>query len=100
VRKRILKNKELMNTPETQAIWQTITDLLEKLYPNVYQDLDSFQWTEYMQPLITKIKQQTREYMFQLISKIYTSIDIAQATSYFGLPETDTLQGTEKKGNK
>lgn len=85
-----------MNTPETQAIWQTITDLLKKLYPQVYQDLDSFQWTEYMQPLINKIKQQTREQMFQLISKVYTSIDLAQASNYFGLPESDILQGKIK----
>lgn len=53
-----------------------------------------------MQPLVEKIKQQTREHMFQLISKVYTSIELNQASIYFGLSDAETLQGKERKKNR
>jgi hypothetical protein len=48
-----------------------------------------------MQPLIEKIKETTREHMFQLVSKIYTSIESSQASNFFGMPEPQVLQGLE-----
>lgn len=91
VRKRI---RESRSTPELDAIWRVAVDLIKKAYPQVYHDLDNYQWSEWMQPLIVKIKETIREHMFQLVSKIYTSIDTSQASDFFGMPETPMLQGT------
>jgi hypothetical protein len=75
------------------AIWRVIVDLIKKAYPQVYHDLDNYQWSEWMQPLIVQIKQATRENMFQLISKMYTSIESSQASGFFGMPEDQVMQG-------
>lgn len=55
-------------------------------------DLDAFEWSQWMQPLIIKIKENTRNYMLQLVSTIYTTIQLSQAAEYFGLSEPDVLQ--------
>lgn len=55
-------------------------------------DLDAFEWSQWMQPLIVKIKENTRNYMLQLVSTIYTAIQLSQAAEYFGLSEADVLQ--------
>lgn len=82
-----------MNTPEIDAIWSVVTALIKKSYPEVYQQLDSAQWTEYMVPLIEDIKSSTRDHMLVLVSSIYTSIELKQASEYFGVPEEQVLQG-------
>ncbi len=96
VRKRILTDGN-MDTPEVNAIWSVITALIKKSYPQVYQQLDSFQWTERMIPLIDDIKSSTRDHMLTLISSIYTSIELSQASQYFGATEEQLLQGKRKE---
>lgn len=92
IRQRINSSKSKDSTPEVEAIWKVVVDIIKKSYPQVYHDLDAFEWSEWMQPLITKIKENTRNHMLQLISKIYTSIQLSQASDYFGLSESDVLQ--------
>jgi hypothetical protein len=81
------------NTPEVQAIWAVVVSMLKKSYPEVYHHLDNFQWSEYMQPLIADIKTSTRDHMLKLIPSVYTSIQLSQASNYFGITENEVLQG-------
>lgn len=98
VRKRILAT--VNNTPEVNAIWSVVTALIQKSYPQVYQNLDSFQWSEYMVPLIQQVKASTREQMLIMIPNVYTSIELSQVCNYFGTSESDCLQGKLKKQKK
>lgn len=100
IRKRILINSS-HDTPEVKAIWAVIVALLGKSYPEVYQKLDNFQWTQHMIPLIADIKARTRDYMLTLIPNIYTSIELSQAQNYFGVTEErELLQELASKGWK
>lgn len=68
-----------------------MTALIKKAYPQVYQNLDSFQWSPYMHTLIEEIRQKIRLDMLTLIPKIYTSIELSQLANYFGT--NDVLPG-------
>ncbi|KAK4518787.1 uncharacterized protein ATC70_009010 [Mucor velutinosus] len=92
IRQRINSKKPKDTTPEIEAIWKVVVDISKKSYPQVYMDLDAFEWSQWMQPLIIKIKENTRNYMLQLVSTIYTAIQLSQAAEYFGLSEADVLQ--------
>lgn len=46
-----------------------------------------------MQSLIADIKTSARDHMLKLIPNIYTSIQLSQASNYFGLEENEVLQG-------
>ncbi|CAO0798249.1 unnamed protein product [Mucor circinelloides] len=92
IRQRINSEKPKETTAEIEAIWKVVVDIIKKSYPQVYMDLDAFEWSQWMQPLIAKIKENTRNYMLQLVSTIYTSIQLSQAAEYFGLTEADVLQ--------
>ncbi|KAI8054982.1 COP9 signalosome [Gilbertella persicaria] len=98
VRKRILVNKT--SSPEIEAIWTVVVDLIKKAYPQVYQDLSQFEWSEWMQPLIEQIKENTREHLFYLISQVYTSMELSQASQYFGVSEEEALQEMTNRGWK
>lgn len=87
-------------TPEIDAIWSVVTALIQKSYPQVYQNLDSFQWSEYMQPLVQQIKANTREQMLIMIPNVYTSIELSQVRDYFGTSEEECLKGREKNDMK
>ncbi|KAG2209502.1 hypothetical protein INT47_008346 [Mucor saturninus] len=91
VRKRILASNN--KTPEIDAIWSVATALIQKSYPQVYQNLDSFQWSEYMVPLVQQIKADIREQMLIMIPNVYTSIELKQVRDYFGTSEEECLQG-------
>lgn len=91
MRKRILATNN--KTPEIDAIWSVVTALIQKSYPQVYQNLDSFQWTEYMEPLIQQVKTNTRKKMLAMIPQVYTSIELSQVCNYFGISEDECLQG-------
>ncbi|KAI8373760.1 COP9 signalosome, partial [Blakeslea trispora] len=90
VRKRILINK--INSTEIEAIWACIVNLIKKNYPQVYDDLDSIEWSESMQLLVNDIRKETRENMFYILSKAYQSISLSQAAHYFGVPEEQALE--------
>ncbi|KAI9365043.1 COP9 signalosome [Pilaira anomala] len=96
LRKRILVAS--ISSPEITAIWNVVTALIKKAYPQVYQNLDSFQWSPYMHTLIEEIRQKIQLDMLTLIPKIYTSIELSQLANYFGtndvLPEL-TMRGWE-----
>ncbi|KAF1804581.1 COP9 signalosome [Mucor lusitanicus] len=92
IRQRINSKTPKESTPEIEAIWKVVVDIIKKSYSQVYTDLDAFEWSQWMQPLITKIKENTRNYMLQLVSTIYTAIQLSQAAEYFGLSEADVLQ--------
>ncbi|KAI8637216.1 COP9 signalosome [Parasitella parasitica] len=92
IRQRINGSGINNSTPEIEAMWKVVVDIIKKSYPQVYHDLNAFEWSEWMQPLIIKIKENTRNHMLQLISKIYTSIQLSQASDYFGLSQAEVLQ--------
>ncbi|CEP11545.1 hypothetical protein [Parasitella parasitica] len=92
IRQRIHAHRSSKSSPEIEAMWKVVVDIIKKSYPQVYRDLDAFEWSEWMLPLIIKIKENTRNHMLQLISKIYTSIQLSQASDYFGLSQEEVLQ--------
>ncbi|KAI8075652.1 COP9 signalosome [Thamnidium elegans] len=94
LRKRILASN--ISSPEINAVWSVVTALIKKEYPLVYQNLDSFQWTQYMQPLTERIKLKIRENMLTLIPKVYSSIEVTQVSNYFGM--TDVLLELTSRG--
>ncbi|KAI8968035.1 COP9 signalosome [Mycotypha africana] len=90
VRKRSLNAK--IQTAQIDAIWRVVVDFITKDYAKIYQDLDGFQWNDYMQLATHKIKINLREYMVQLVSKVYSSIEVKQAACYFGVSENEAIQ--------
>ncbi|KAI7898913.1 COP9 signalosome [Cokeromyces recurvatus] len=94
--KRILINNA--SSPEIDAIWRVIVDVIKKNYQQLYKDLDDYSWSEIMQLLIEHIKQDVREESFQLISNIYTSIELSQASTYFGLSDKEVLNELTARG--
>jgi hypothetical protein len=45
-----------------------------------------------MQPLATRIVEKTRDYVLEMIATVYKSIQLAQASTLFGLPEQELVE--------
>ncbi|KAI9475452.1 MAG: COP9 signalosome [Benjaminiella poitrasii] len=96
VRKRILINHA--SSPETDGIWRVIVDLIQKNYTQLYQDLDGYGWSDTMQLFVERIKQDTREKVFRMMAEAFTSIELQQASSWFGLSSEQVLEELIKRG--
>ncbi|KAI8876465.1 hypothetical protein K501DRAFT_231989 [Backusella circina FSU 941] len=98
LRKRILKNNQ--KTPEIDAIWQVCQSLIQQNYPQVYPSLDGYPWSQWMQPLVQHIVEKTRDYVLEMMATVYTSIQLAQASTLFGLPEQEVVDVLVGRGWK
>lgn len=55
--------------------------------------MDSFGWTEWMQILVSRIKEKLRNEMLSLIPKVYSSIDLSQVSNLFGVQGNELITG-------
>ncbi|CAO3689730.1 hypothetical protein G6F70_000696 [Rhizopus microsporus] len=98
IRKRIKKRN--INTEQIEAIWRVIAALINKSYPEAYKQMDSFGWTEWMQILVSRIKEKLRNEMLSLIPKVYSSIDLSQVSNLFGVQGNELITELTNRGWK
>ncbi|CAO3658303.1 unnamed protein product [Rhizopus stolonifer] len=89
IRKRIRLQKT--KTDEIEAIWSVVVAHIEKSYSTIYRTIDQYNWSEWMQILVSMIKEKTRNQMLTLIPNVYTSIQLEQTCDLFGLGEEELL---------
>lgn len=82
-----------MHTTEIDAIWSVIVAYIQKSYSNMYSCIDNYSWSDLMQVLVGRIKENMRNQMLILIPNVYTSIELNQAAEFFGLQENELLPG-------
>ena len=70
-----------------------IVAYIQKSYSNIYSCIDNYSWSDLMQVLVGRIKENMRNQMLILIPNVYTSIQLNQAAEFFGLQENELLPG-------
>ena len=98
--------------PELSAIWKIGQAMWKKNYVDFYKNATQFNWSAVTKTLVESLigkwvkwkqssrwqfshlkkkKEKFRNYTFHLIAKAYTTISIADASIYFGLPAEQTV---------
>ncbi|KAG1454820.1 hypothetical protein G6F46_008371 [Rhizopus delemar] len=98
IRKRI--KSQGLHTTEIDAIWSVIVAYIQKSYSNMYSCIDNYSWSDLMQVLVGRIKENMRNQMLILIPNVYTSIELNQAAEFFGLQENELLPELMNRGWK
>ncbi|KAF8774116.1 COP9 signalosome complex subunit 8-like isoform X1 [Argiope bruennichi] len=93
--KRIRENIKEEN-PELGKLW-TVGQKLWQCDSDVYVALAE-EWPEHLKPIVSAIKDVTRNRALRLISKAYSSITVEKISAFLGLPSEDCIEALTALG--
>eukprot|EP00743_Colponemidia_sp_Colp-15_P004326 GILK01004666.1.p1 GENE.GILK01004666.1~~GILK01004666.1.p1 ORF type:complete len:202 (+),score=31.64 GILK01004666.1:58-663(+) len=83
---------------ELQAIWVIGQSMWKKAYADVYTAAQAFSWSAPNAPIVTSIIENYRKHMFQVLSKAYTTISVADAAACLGISPSTAVQECVQAG--
>ncbi|KAI9020236.1 COP9 signalosome [Phycomyces nitens] len=97
LRKRILA-RDNIRKQEVDFAWKICAALWDHQYSQVYNAFNAFPWSEPVQSLVASLQENTRERMLATVANAYTTINVADALYYFGMPENELVPVLQSKG--
>ncbi|GBG69486.1 hypothetical protein CBR_g4180 [Chara braunii] len=95
--KRIPTNIKQSNQ-ELAAVWAIVQKMWLRNRAQCHEAIRGFPWSPILQPVIAAVAEDYRESMYKLLCTAYSTISLADAAAFLGLPECDTVNLMVSRG--